>query len=297
MALAEIAPMVMPSSTRSPIQVGMGPVKAPSGSRVLRGRDRRRGAPTISRATQETKTPSPAYSPRPACSRSAGSGCSPRRKGSTPRRSRRPRRTRSASRRCRRHRERARVRLGEITTPPMTKTTTRKGKTTRSKACRKLWPRNAIAIWATTTISRQSLSFGSCVEGEGAAHAVDREPADAGHDRVEPRRQRVAEEAERDPGQDHLRHAGLGPRADRKPWRLSRGRFPARWPGWPSHGLAEEETAITPTNTVANSILGDTQVKNSRIGLPWRSSSGMNSAPPGSIVAILSPYVPSRTSA
>ena len=38
---------------------------------------------------------------------------------------------------------------------------------------------------------------------------------------------------------------------------------------------------MTPTKMVANSMFGETQVQNSWSGLPCRSSSGMNSAPPG----------------
>jgi hypothetical protein len=48
-------------------------------------------------------------------------------------------------------------------------------------------------------------------------------------------------------------------------------------------------TPMTPTNTVANSKFGEVQVQNSCNGLPCRSLSGMNSAPPGSMVAMLVP--------
>ncbi len=54
-----------------------------------------------------------------------------------------------------------------ITMPPRMKTTTRKGKTTRSKACRKLWPRKATAICATTTISSER-TFGMWVSALSA---------------------------------------------------------------------------------------------------------------------------------
>ena len=53
---------------------------------------------------------------------------------------------------------------------------------------------------------------------------------------------------------------------------------------WPKN-----ETAITPTNTVANSRFGDVQVPNRVRGTPCRSDSGMNSAPPGSTAATTSP--------
>ena len=51
------------------------------------------------------------------------------------------------------------------------------------------------------------------------------------------------------------------------------------------------KTAIgrTPTNTVANSILGDIQVQNSWIGFPCRSRSEMYSMPPGSTAVTFEP--------
>ena len=48
-------------------------------------------------------------------------------------------------------------------------------------------------------------------------------------------------------------------------------------------------TPMTPTKTVANSKFGEVQVQNSCSGLPCRSFSGMNSAPPGSTEATFSP--------
>ncbi len=158
--------------------------------------------------------------------------------------------------------------------PPMTKTTTRNGKTTRSKACRKLWPRKAIAIWATTTISRDS-SLGMWVSWLRAKVPLTLLTAN------QPMPAMIA-----------LRPAGSalpkkpneirdriicgtpdsGPRADRTPWvrlprpvpsTMARIAIGTDWP--------KKSTAMTPTKTVANSMFGETQVKNSRIGLPWRS--------------------------
>ena len=48
-------------------------------------------------------------------------------------------------------------------------------------------------------------------------------------------------------------------------------------------------TASTPTKTVANSRFGEIQVQNSCSGLPCRSFSGMNSAPPGSTAMTFAP--------
>ncbi len=48
-------------------------------------------------------------------------------------------------------------------------------------------------------------------------------------------------------------------------------------------------TPMTPTKTVANSKFGEVQVQNSCNGLPCRSLSGMNSAPPGSTAATFVP--------
>ena len=48
-------------------------------------------------------------------------------------------------------------------------------------------------------------------------------------------------------------------------------------------------TASTPTKIVANSMFGELHVQNSCSGLPCRSCSGMNSAPPGSMATTRSP--------
>ncbi len=53
---------------------------------------------------------------------------------------------------------------------------------------------------------------------------------------------------------------------------------------WPKN-----QTPMMPTKIVANSMFGDTQVQNCWSGLPWRSLSGMNSAPPGSTAATFEP--------
>ena len=53
---------------------------------------------------------------------------------------------------------------------------------------------------------------------------------------------------------------------------------------WPKN-----QTPMTPTKIVANSMFGDIQVQNSWSGLPCRSLSGMNSAPPGSTAATFEP--------
>ena len=58
----------------------------------------------------------------------------------------------------------------------------------------------------------------------------------------------------------------------------------------------KKTTPMKPTKTVANSMFGEVQVQKSCSGRPWRSLSGMNSAPPGSTAMTLSPYVPSLTS-
>ena len=59
----------------------------------------------------------------------------------------------------------------------------------------------------------------------------------------------------------------------------------------------KNQTPITPTKIVANSMFGDIHVQNCCNGVPCRSDSGMNPAPPGSMAATLLPYVPSLTSA
>ena len=44
-----------------------------------------------------------------------------------------------------------------------------------------------------------------------------------------------------------------------------------------------------PTAIVANSMFGEVQVQSSWRGVPCRSSSGMNSTPPGSTATVLAP--------
>ncbi len=52
----------------------------------------------------------------------------------------------------------------------------------------------------------------------------------------------------------------------------------------------KNSTLITPTKIVANSRLGEVHVHSSWTGRPWRSASGMNSAPPGSTAVTFEPY-------
>ena len=83
------------------------------------------------------------------------------------------------------------------------------------------------------------------------------------------------------------------------------GRAPAQVPaGGVAEGGADDEedpddgprnprltalTASTPTKIVANSRWGETQIQKIWRGTPWRSTSRMNSAPPGSTATTLSP--------
>ena len=53
--------------------------------------------------------------------------------------------------------------------------------------------------------------------------------------------------------------------------------------------MPKTQTPRKPTKIVANSMLGEVQVQKSWSGLPCRSLSGMNSAPPGSTAMTLSP--------
>ena len=109
--------------------------------------------------------------------------------------------------------------LGMITIAASRNAMTRNGKATARTRAGSCARRRRWRSGRRTTISSDS-SLGmwvSAVERERAADAVDREPADAGDDRVEPGRQGVAEVAERDPGQDHLRYAGPRARGRRAP--------------------------------------------------------------------------------
>ena len=168
------------------------------------------------------------------------------------------------------------------TTDAIRKMTASTGNAYRSKACTRLWPKNAIASCDhdDDDQAQHLRQAGQRVQRERAADAVDREPADAGGDRVQPGRQDVAPVAEAEPGQHHLRHAVRGPargqhavrdRAERRCRARSRPARPAR------SSSPNAATASTPTKIVANSRFGEVQVQNSWSGRPCRSSSGMNS--------------------
>ena len=81
-----------------------------------------------------------------------------------------------------------------------------------------------------------------------------------------------------------------GPRAARKPIDSEPSAEPSTIASvaiqndWPKN-----QTPMMPTKIVANSMFGDTQVQNCWSGLPCRSLSGMNSAPPGSTAATFEP--------
>ena len=89
-----------------------------------------------------------------------------------------------------------------------------------------------------------------------------------------------------------------GPRAESTPWVSDPSAVPSTIAATAAQKLCwKNRMEMTPTKTVANSRFGDIQVQNSWPGRPCRSSSAMNSAPPGSTATTFVPYCPSRTSA
>src|SRR3954452_8926338 len=81
-----------------------------------------------------------------------------------------------------------------------------------------------------------------------------------------------------------------GPRPDSTAWKTDPTTVPSTSEATAFQKLSPKTaTDSTPTNTVANSKFGDIQVQNTTVGRTCRASSGMNSAPPGSIAATASP--------
>ena len=127
------------------------------------------------------------------------------------------------------------------------------------------------------------------VERESAGDRVDREPADPGHERVEPAGRMLP----RVPKAVRLRTScaspSRGPQVDRMPWVAPPSALPTTMAAIACQKpRPKKATAMTPTKTVANSRFGADQVASSCQGEPWRLEAGMASMPPGSTKDVLS---------
>src|SRR5215471_21743437 len=187
-----------------------------------------------------------------------------------------------------------------MTTDAITKITTSTGNAHRSNACTRLCPKKATASCTRTMINRQSLVFQ--LSSAFSANApltllTANQPTPATRELIPAGRMLPSLPK---PIRDSTicGTPNSGPRAAS----AAIDNEPSAVPSTMASAVIQKfrpknQTPMKPTNTVANSMFGDTQVQNCCSGLPCRSLSGMYSAPPGSIFATLAPYVPSRTSA
>ena len=180
----------------------------------------------------------------------------------------------------------------KVTIAAMAKTTTSSGNATRSNMCTRLWPKKATASCTTTMMTRQILEFQPSRAFSAKAPLTlltANQPTPATRalrpaGRALPRKPKPIRDS------TICGTPNSGPRAasapiDREPRAVPRTTASAAIQNdWPKN-----QTPMTPTKTVANSMFGDTHVQNCPSGLPCRSLSGMNSAPPGSTAATLEP--------
>ena len=181
------------------------------------------------------------------------------------------------------------------------KTVPNNGRANRSKTWIRLCPRVAM-ITCTTTMTRKASQKGTLVDGNRACRAnapltllTMNQPKEA----VTPFRA-AGRMLPRKPNAPRLvtiiGTPNFGPQEDRTPCDRAPRAVPMMMAVAACHRFRPRKaTAMTPMKTVANSRLGESHVQNIWIGLPWRSFSAMYSTPPGSTVATLSPYSPSRT--
>src|SRR6266567_2950910 len=179
-----------------------------------------------------------------------------------------------------------------MTTEAIRKTTTRNGNATRSNMCTRLCPKNATAICSTTIISRQILLFqpSSAFSANAPLTLLTaNQPMPATIELIPAGRM-----LPRNPNpildSTICGTPNSGPRAAS----TAIDSEPSAVPSTTASAAAQNDrpknqTPMMPTKMVANSMLGDTQVQNCWYGLPCRSPSGMNSAPPGSTAPTRSP--------
>src|SRR5258708_24035933 len=182
--------------------------------------------------------------------------------------------------------------LDTITTDAMRKTTTRNGNAHRSNMCTKLCPKNATAIWSTTMISRQSFVFqpSSALSAKAPLTLLTANQPMPATTALMPAGSMLPRKPKPILDSTICGTPNSGPRAARKLMDSDPRAVPSTIASAASQNDSpKNQTPIMPTNMVANSMLGDTQVQNCWYGLPCRSPSGMNSAPPGSTAATLSP--------
>ena len=160
--------------------------------------------------------------------------------------------------------------------------TTRTGKAYRSKTWIRLYPRKATASCATTTISRHSTS-GRWVSALSASAPLTLFTAN----QPMPATRALIPAGMMLPQKPNPRRLSticgtpyVGPLVDRMPWVMEPSVVPIKIARNVAQKLRPKKTTpMKPTKTVANSMFGEVQVQKSCSGRPWRSLSGMNSAP------------------
>src|SRR3954470_15954990 len=182
---------------------------------------------------------------------------------------------------------------------PRPKAMNSNGKANFSNTWMRLCPNNAMVICVTAMMSRHR-TFGTCVNVLSASAPetllTANQPMPAVTD-CRPAGRMLPQNPNATRDCTICGTPYRGPRADSTAWKTDPTTVPSTSEATAFQKLSPKTaTDSTPTNTVANSKFGDIQVQNSMVGRPCRSSSGMNSAPPGSIVATASPYWPSRIS-
>src|SRR5438093_10234201 len=183
------------------------------------------------------------------------------------------------------------------------KTTPSRGRAQRSKTWMKLWPKVAIATCATTMMKKVTAKGRSTFTRRNSACS-----ANAPLTLLTMNQPMVPVKAFRPAG----RMLPRNPNAPRLSTIMGTPNFgphdestqcvsdPRALPRTMARNVSAKlrpntATPSTPPQTVANSRFGESQVQKRSNGFPWRSRSEMYSTPPGSTVATLSPYSPSRT--
>ncbi len=183
--------------------------------------------------------------------------------------------------------------LLRATTHAMTNTTVSTGNAYRSKACTRLWPKNAITICAMTTMTRHS-AFGIPLNSALSANApltlfTANQPIPATSELMPAGRM-----LPRNPKPLRLitiwTSPCCGPHDDSTPCEMDPRALPSTIASTDCQNPSPKYSGPRmPTPTVANSMFGEVHVHSSWLGRPWRSSNGMNSTPPGSTATTRSP--------
>src|SRR6202000_729350 len=175
--------------------------------------------------------------------------------------------------------------LDSTTTEAIRKMMVRIGNAYRSKYCTRWWPKTATTTCTSTTMTRQAglarwvsvlsanVALTLFTANQPIPAVIEFSPAGTTWPQ-EPKPSRLS---------TICGTPNSGPSWDSRPWETPPSAVPITMARNDSQKLRPNAaTPSTPTKIVANSMFGETQVQNKLSGLPCRSCSGMNSAPPGS---------------